>query len=140
MNFIPSSVIDVGAADGTDVLYQFYPNVRHYAFEPNNEFIPRLKMKTQNLDCQIFQCGLMDKPGLASFYRHPDPYGSTFMCKGETPQAEQFQVKTLDLALGEAPLGSNVLLKTDCQGADLFVARGGRITLEHSVNTIKPSL
>jgi FkbM family methyltransferase len=130
LNFTPSSVIDVGAADGTDVLYQFYPDVPHYAFEPNKEFLPRLKMKTKNLNCQIFECGLMDKSGSANFYRHPDPYGSTFMCKVESPQTEQFEITTLDLALGDAPLGSNVLLKTDCQGADLFVVRGGRQILK----------
>jgi FkbM family methyltransferase len=130
LNFEPSAVIDVGAADGTPVLYDFFPKSKHFAFEPLKEFQSILAERTKHIDCKIFQYGLMDKPGKAGLFRHDDPYGSTFMCDVDDERIEEVQITTLDLALKDYQIGNQVLLKTDCQGADLYAVRGGLSVLK----------
>jgi FkbM family methyltransferase len=132
LGFKPSAVIDVGAADGTPELYKAFPTVAHYAFEPLPAFAEKLRANLAHLNARVYQAGVMDVSGKASLFLHDDPYGSSLM-NTRPPENCMLDVDitTLDIALVGESIGNEVLLKTDCQGADLMVIRGGQQTLRH---------
>lgn len=125
LDFNPTAVIDVGAADGTPILYEAFPNATHYAFEPLPRFANSLRSRMRGLNHHIFEKGVLDKPGKTAIFLHQDLYGSSFMCKSPPDgQRLDIDVTTLDIALADFQLGNDALLKTDCQGADLLAIKG----------------
>lgn len=129
--FQPSTCIDVGAAHGTPSIYRAFPTARHLAFEPLPEFQDGLRQTLAPYNHRIFPISLMEQAGEQSIVRSDDAYGSSMMHSYAEGHARLLPVTvdTLDGALQDEPLDGPCLLKTDCQGADLAVVRGGPKTL-----------
>jgi FkbM family methyltransferase len=135
MGFSPELCIDVGAAAGTPVIYTSVPDALHLAFEPLPEFQEQLRESLKPYRHEIFECALMDKARDASILRCEDNvYGSSLM-HGKTedrPELIPIRTATLDESIGVRANADGVLLKTDCQGSDLFVIKGGLQTLSNT--------
>jgi len=143
LGFAPDYCIDVGAAGGTKIIYSSFPDAFHIVFEPLPDFREQLENTLEPYKHEIHFCALMKTPGEKSLLRHPDRYGSSLMHKNKKSHDNQISVKvdTLDNIVGEDRLSGDVLLKTDCQGADLFVLKGGVETLKKvSVVIVEASL
>ncbi|MEZ5892059.1 MAG: FkbM family methyltransferase [Parvularculaceae bacterium] len=130
----PTTCIDVGAASGTIEIYQAFPNAHHIAFEPLPEFHKTLEQALKPYSHEIHHCALMEAPGEKVLLRHADKFGSSLMHKrkGEAEDLISVPVDTLDNVMKDKELKGEVLLKTDCQGADLFVIKGGLNTLRYA--------
>lgn len=131
LDFAPATCIDVGAANGTPSIYSAFPDARHLAFEPLQEFQDSLHSTLAPYNHRIFSVSLMDQPGEQSIVRSDDAYGSSMMHSLADGHEKLLTVRvdTLDHALADEPLDGPCLLKTDCQGADLAVIKGGAQTL-----------
>ncbi|MAW81642.1 MAG: hypothetical protein CMI63_15495 [Parvularcula sp.] len=143
LGFAPDYCIDVGAASGTRIIYESFPEAYHIAFEPLSEFHAELEKSLKPYKHEIHHCALMNKPGEETLLRHPDRYGSSMMHRRRKTYKNLIPVpvETLDAMVGKSRLSGDVLIKTDCQGADLFVLKGGRQTLSKaSVVIIEASL
>lgn len=135
MGFYPDVCIDVGAADGTPSIYQSFRDATIYAFEPLPSFLPRLREQLKNHNHEIFQMGLMEQPGSMKITEPDNEYTATLMSKQESGQSRptlNVDISTLDIQLQDRLAGKKILLKTDCQGADLAVIKGGRNVLQMS--------
>lgn len=73
----------------------------------------------------------MAEPGESLILKHQDLYGSSMMHRrgASDDNVLKVPVSTLDAEMEGVDLGGHVLLKTDCQGADLDVVKGGLRTL-----------
>ena len=131
-NYSPATCIDVGAASGTLDIYDAFPKAHHIVFEPLPDFHQALKRSLTPYSHEIHHCALMEEPGEKVLLRHADKYGSSMMHKltGQSSNLVPVQVDTLDNVIGERDFSGGLLIKTDCQGADLFVIKGGLETLK----------
>jgi len=133
LEYSPAICIDVGAASGTPSIYRAFPDAYHIVFEPLDDFQADLKKSLGDCRHEIHQCGLMDKPGEMELLRiQSNLYTSSLMHKRK--QGEKglvtVPIRTLDDVLKDKDLSGGVLLKTDCQGSDLFVIQGATKVLE----------
>lgn len=134
MDFYPSICIDVGAASGTPSIYRSFPKSTHLAFEPLPHFIPELKKQLAPVDHEIYEMALMEEPGVMEITQPDNAFTATLMAKpsnlGGSKKKLKVPVSTLDIVLKDRLKGEKVLLKTDCQGGDLAVVKGGREILQ----------
>lgn len=136
LGFDPEIAIDVGAAHGTPTIYDAFPNATHIAFEPLPDFHEGLKKRLAPLRHHIYHCALMEQEGEVEILRTQNNlYGSSLMHKrggsGDT-RLIKVPVRRLDDVMSAHPTTGQILLKTDCQGADLLVVKGGLQTLQRS--------
>ena len=131
-DFKPRTVIDVGACYGTPELFRNLPDAYHIYFEPIPAMEERLKLLSQKFPGEYHMIALADKPG-AMALRFPAAQpeaGSLVAAIGEQENESLVEINvpidTLDAVLGDRELERPLLLKTDCQGFDLDVMRGGR--------------
>ena len=130
----PDICIDVGAAGGTPSINRSFKEALHLAFEPQPSFIPELEKELEGYDHEIFQMALMEKPGEMEITIPDNAYTATMISpdqKASNKKKLKVEVSTLDLQLKDRLNGKKVLLKTDCQGGDLDVIKGGTETLRH---------
>lgn len=132
--YYPNVCIDVGAAGGTPAINRSFKDALHLAFEPQPSFIPELEKELEGYDHEIFQMALMDKPGKMEITIPANAYTATLISpKGRKSDDKKISVdvSTLDLQMKGRLEEKKVLLKTDCQGGDLDVIKGGLETLQH---------
>lgn len=130
--FKAKTVIDVGAASGTQPLHDAYPDAYFYLIEPLPEFHEALEQLLDIYDGELHKCALMEEDRQGTILRAPVPYASSVMhsADAQDDRLEHIEIKSLDSIVGDKPLNGPVVLKTDCQGADFAVVKGGQRTLE----------
>ncbi|QOV90172.1 FkbM family methyltransferase [Humisphaera borealis] len=132
--FRPRTVIDVGVAHGTHALYAQFPDAYYHLFEPVAEFEKDIRWHLTRLRGEYWPVALSDKPGVQSLFLTGQSDGASLMHSDvppENPQLRQVEVSTLDTAFKDKTVEGPILLKTDCQGADLKVIQGGLNFVTH---------
>lgn len=132
--FYPDICIDVGAAGGTPSINRSFKDSLHLAFEPQPSFIPELQKELDGYRHEIFQMALMEKPGEMEITIPDNAYTATMISPDHRDSGDKklaVEVSTLDLQLNGRLENKRVLLKTDCQGGDLDVIKGGTEVLQH---------
>jgi FkbM family methyltransferase len=127
--FRPRTVIDVGAAHGTKVLYAAFPEAYFFLFEPLAEFEKDLKWTLTRIQGEYWPCALSDRQGSATLFMTPQFDGASLMHQHvppNDPRLRPIEVRTLDAVLADRKIEGPVLLKIDCQGGDLNVVKGAR--------------
>ncbi len=136
LDFDPSVCIDVGAASGTSSIYGAFPNAFHIAFEPLEDFQPALRRTLKPYRHEIYQLALMEHSKEQKILRQKNNlYTSSLMHTRHENTEENLltvPVKTLDEVMVNHSIEGEYLIKTDCQGADLFVLQGGKETLKNA--------
>lgn len=132
LGFAPKTCIDVGAAKGTLSIYQAFPEAQHVVYEPLPDFHAELAKTMKPYRHVIRTCALMEEKATKTLLRHQDLFGSSMMHrrKDDDQRVVEVEVTTLDDEMAELSCEKPILLKTDCQGADLLVLKGGRETLK----------
>jgi len=143
MGIAPASVIDAGAANGTQELYLTFPQARHLLIEPLREFEPALdalKKRIPQLEYVIAAAG--PQAGETTIHVHPDLYGSSTRLEDEgtdvngTPRV--VPVARLDDLCKDLP--APYLLKIDVQGGELDVLTGAANVLRHTEMVVLETL
>jgi len=136
LGFDPKVCIDVGAANGTGVIYEAFPKALHIAFEPLPDFHLALENRLKRFRHEIHHCALMDREGEMEILRtEHNLLGSSLMHRrssAEDARLISVPVRRLDDVLADRKFDGPFLLKTDCQGSDLLAVKGAPKTLERS--------
>lgn len=132
--FTPHTVIDVGVAYGTHVLYEEFPSAKHLLIEPLREYKEYLKKISKKYDAEYVLAAAGAKSGKVFINVHPDLVGSSLFKEEEGPLVDgtprEVPVVTLDELCMEKNLQGPYLIKIDTQGSELEVLDGSRKILE----------
>jgi FkbM family methyltransferase len=129
--FNPGTVIDVGVCYGTPELQLGFQDAYHILFEPVAELEDRMKQILQTRRGEYHMLALGDVAG-EFLMKVPQGavQGASLANAQDSKTARAVRVETLDSLLGSRDLAGPILLKTDCQGYDLKVVKGGKAFLE----------
>jgi FkbM family methyltransferase len=124
------TVFDVGANVGQTALYfnKHFPNANIYSFEPVKGTFDTLKSNVGNLNnVQCFQYALGSKNEKISIYLTDDPNSQTnsLIAREGKTRTELIEVQTLDSFSHAQNIDGIDILKTDTEGFDLEVLKGG---------------
>jgi FkbM family methyltransferase len=137
MGFVPTAVIDVGAAYGsfTGLCQTIFPNARYLLLEPLEEYRPMLEQaKQSSTGVDYCLAAAAAQEGDIVINVHPDLVGSS-LCRevesgtGVNGVTRRVPSVTVDGLLDEKGLSGPYLLKVDVQGAELEVLAGAERTL-----------
>ena len=127
--FLPGTVVDVGVAYGTPPLYEAFPDAYYFLFEPVADFEPHIKKALQtNIRGEYEMCGLGETSTTKQIFVPEAAVAASLMHSGvdaADPRLRTVRVRTLDEVFAKRKLQKPIILKTDCQGGDLAVIRGG---------------
>lgn len=131
LGFIPSTVVDVGVANGTPALYSTFPSSKHLLMEPIKEYEPDLKKICDLVDAEYMLAAASSENGATSIYLGRQLHGSSIMQPPEGGDLEKREIKLvkLDDVCSEKNLQGPYLLKVDVQGAELLVLEGAQVML-----------
>ena len=138
--FAPATVIDVGAARGTSLLYRAFPDAYHVLIEPLREFESELRRITEGRRGEFVLTAIADREGTATInvspahlvessinevtWRAPDP---------DNPLVErEVPVTTLDRLVSERAWPGPFGLKIDTEGFEHRVIEGATALLEQT--------
>ncbi|GAB4382530.1 MAG: hypothetical protein Kow00121_42940 [Elainellaceae cyanobacterium] len=132
-----ATVIDVGAADGTEELYTIFPDSTHLLIEPLEENIPYLDLIVNSLPSAEYVIAAAGKEvGEITLNVFPDLIGTSayveYRDSQQTSQPRTVPVITLDALCQERELTGPYLLKLDVQGAELDVLAGATEVLKQT--------
>ena len=131
----PRTVIDVGAAQGTPVLYDVFPQARYILIEALEEYIPHLKQLVDRLDtAEYIIAAATATPGNVVINVHPDLEGSSLYQEEEDSDVNGVErtipAMTLDNICSERDTKGPYLIKIDTQGSELEVLKGAQTILK----------
>jgi FkbM family methyltransferase len=138
--FMPATVIDVGAARGTPLLYRSFPDAYHVLIEPLREFEQELEQLTRTWRGEYLLTAVGAKDGTATLHVRPEcllmssfnettnlpPGGENGIVEREVP------VTTLDRLLEERHWEPPFGLKIDTEGFEHRVIEGAATLLEET--------
>lgn len=137
LGLAPQTVIDVGAAMGTPVLYEAFPEARHLLIEPLTEYVPYLERIVNALPrAEYILAAAAAQPGEVTIHVHPNLQGSSLYALSEPPGVaivpRTVPAVTLDGVCAERGLPGPYLIKVDVQGAELDVLAGASSILNET--------
>jgi len=131
LGFHPGTVIDVGACYGTPELLHGFPEAYHVLFEPVAEQEARMKAITAKFRGEYHMIALGAEAGsFPMAVKEGSLDGASLATAGNAKHTRDVPVDTLDGMFGSRDLEGPILLKTDCQGYDLNIMKGGTAFLK----------
>ena len=143
--FIPKTIIDVGAAKGTDPLLFTFPDAHHFLIEALEEFIPKLEeIKNKMSNVEYIIGAATSSSGTITINVHPDLYGSSAYLEEEDSNVNgvprEIPAYKLDELCEKHKLSGPFLIKIDVQGAELDVLKGAEAILKDTEYVILESV
>lgn len=129
LGFLPTVVIDVGAAHGTNELYETFPSSHHILVEPLQEYEKALREIVDSLESATYvQAAANDFEGDLTINVHPDLVGSSVYLEKEDSHVNgiprEVPCTTLAYLCKNLKEDDTVLIKIDVQGAEKDVLLG----------------
>ncbi len=129
--FNPATVIDVGAAFGTDALYINFPGSKHILVEPLKEYEKYLKEICSRYNAEYILAAAASNAGKAEIGVSEDLEGSSLLITDdENIKKREVPLITIDNICKERNVKGPILLKIDVQGFELQVLEGSKSILE----------
>jgi FkbM family methyltransferase len=128
LGYIPDTILDIGAYHGhwTDMVKQIYNNSNYYLFEAID--YPELKRFNNNI--KVFNVVLNDRIDTVNWYQMKNTGDSMFREKTkhfencEIIKRDTIDLNTLILNNNIFNNTKNILIKIDCQGAEIPILKG----------------
>lgn len=136
INFIPGTILDIGAARGqwSQAARMVFPEAQMYAFEPINVSFQEIQKRMKNDRLfKAFNFALSDQNAKVSFGLNSFPDSSSILKMTETHKTEfafteKEEIIEIDCfrldSISEMNIIGPVLIKMDVQGAELLVLQG----------------
>jgi FkbM family methyltransferase len=122
----PKTVIDVGAAWGTQELLTSFPKAYHILIDPVPLYKTRLELLLKKYQGEYHPVALSDSPGRTHMRVLAGGELGAALATESCKNTIEVPVDTLDNLFNNRTLDSPILVKTDCQGYDMHVMRGGK--------------
>lgn len=122
----PGTVIDVGAAWGTQEILQPFPQAYHVLIDPVPTYEARMKQILGKYRGEYHLIALSDEPGEMPLRVQQGGEVGASLSSSAGANTIMVPVDTLDNLFGSRDFEGPILIKTDCQGYDMHVMRGGR--------------
>jgi FkbM family methyltransferase len=137
LDFLPQTVIDVGASLGTFSLYETFPEAEHILIEPIVENEPYLTQICKNLEkASYLIAAATQQPGEITLTVSPNLVHSSADCKATTSEYREdtriIPAITLDQLCAERHLRPPYLLKIDVDGNEVDVLKGATQMLQQT--------
>lgn len=135
--YYPDIILDVGVANGTNELYETFPESEIVLFEPLVEFLPIMENIKKNYPLTAIEmCALGDKNDVITINVHPDLVGSSVFLEEEDSNVNgiprEVEMKTLESFADKYDLTKkSILLKVDVQGAEINVLKGALLLFKN---------
>ena len=130
LGFNPQTVIDVGVANGTDELYETFPQAKHLLVEPLAEWESALINISKKYNADYVIAAASDTTGNVSINVHKDFVGSSLLKESDGSiidgVSREIPVDTLDNMCAKRKMNGPYLIKVDVQGAELKVLDGAK--------------
>lgn len=123
--FNPGTVIDVGVHYGTSELQGGFPDAYHILIEPLQELEQRMKAILGKVKGEYHLVACSSQAGIMEIFVPDSTAGATLISELGHEKNRKIPVETLDLLCSNRELARPILLKTDTQGFDLEVVKGG---------------
>jgi FkbM family methyltransferase len=132
--FAPATMIDVGAADGTEDLYAAFPGAYHVLIEPLREFEQPLDQVLERYQGERVMTAVGSETGSAEINVDPSLLMSSLLAKASPrpEQAREVPITTLDALLAERSWSPPFGLKIDTEGFEHHVIAGAARVLERT--------
>lgn len=143
LEYAPSTIIDVGVADGTLELHRNFPNARFLLVEPLEEFTPALEWLRARYAAHVAFCAAGSKDGTTEIQYRPSiahMHGAT-TAQIQDPEERALNVgrevpmRRLDSLVHELQFPAPILLKIDAQGSELEIIDGAEQIL-HLIDVV----
>jgi FkbM family methyltransferase len=122
----PGTVIDVGAAWGTQEILQPFPQAYHILIDPVPAYEARMKQLMGKYRGEYHLIALSDQPGEMPMRVQQGGEVGAALASSAGENTINVPVDTLDRLFAARDLEGPILIKTDCQGYDMHVMLGGR--------------
>lgn len=123
--FKPETAIDVGVCYGTAELIDNLPDAYHILIEPVAELEDRMKAILKRVRGEYHMVALSDSAGWMPLAVPEGAVEGSTLAVGKSAKTRSVKIETLDSLFADRNLPGPILLKTDCQGFDLSVMKGG---------------
>src|SRR5690349_15078871 len=104
LGFQPRTVLDIGVASGTPVLYEAWPRSHFILVDPTRESLPFMQSLARQMDAEFHNVALGTQDGEMEMEVRPDNIGgsSFFHDVGHVPNAVRYKVpvRRFDALLG----------------------------------------
>jgi FkbM family methyltransferase len=130
MGFIPSSVIDVGVADGTFALYDGFRGARFLLIEPMKEFEPALKSICRHINGKYELIAASNSTGNSEIFYSEYLHGASTRLKMNNKR--EVRTQTIDALVEKHKMKGPFVIKVDVQGSEIDVMSGALKTLEET--------
>ncbi len=125
-DFVPRTIIDVGAAYGTKPLLEVFPEAHYLWLEPLREYEPKLEKLRSKYDGEIILAAAGSRQGKATISIDDGLQGSSVKDDGSygPKPTREIDVIPLNHLKDKIDVQGDLLLKADVQGAELDVLDG----------------
>jgi FkbM family methyltransferase len=128
------SVLDVGVQTSTKPLLVHYRNLRHFLFEPVQEFHDQIKKNYKNVDYVLEGVALSDEDGESflevSTIREDSAITHSQLRKEPIGKSRNIRTARLDSVMKKYDSEKPYLLKIDVDGVELSILSGAEETLK----------
>ena len=126
VGFEPQVIIDVGVANGTQEIYDAFPDTYYLLIDPVVEYAPVITKIMSKLNGEYIPCAVSDTQGEAEMMVQEPFYVSSLQFDDSLRSEARRVVKvdTLENIIQSRSLSGPIMIKTDCQGHDLNVIEG----------------
>ncbi len=128
LGIYPKTIFDIGVANGTQDMYEAFPESHFILVEPLQEFEADMAAMKKDYHLDYVIAGASDSEGTLRFNVHPDLAGSSMLkeVEGAHVDGEERIVPSvrLDKLASDRNLSAPYLIKIDVQGGELKVLVG----------------
>lgn len=135
LGYVPDTILDIGAYHGhwTDTMKTIYPDASYYLFEAID--YPELKRFDNISNIFVYNVVLNDKIDTVNWYQMKNTGDSMFREKTQFfNNCEIIKRETIDLNsfILNKLTSKNILVKIDCQGAEIPILKGASNILKNT--------
>jgi FkbM family methyltransferase len=132
-----NTVFDVGVADGTQELYDSFPEATFVLVEPLQEFDHSIDLIARKYSTIRIRAAASDRCGKTNIFIDQKSFHGTSLFENRgsnnlSNTKREVELVTLDAIYSAHKLNGPFLIKADVQGAELNVIQGASVLLNHT--------
>jgi FkbM family methyltransferase len=123
----PKTIIDIGVADGTEWLYEAFPQAKFHLVDPTRESMPHMQAWSQKLNAEVHNVALGAEDGVAEIAKSNNIGHASLLRllpNIDYPMEQRYRVPVRRFDSLFPSMQGPALCKIDVEGAELSVLKG----------------